>query len=159
MTMQDGGQLSFIASADGLGRVNEFRSGAFDQEGSNVHSGIVLDGTLALDLSDYIGTGSMKLVEVDAIAGMFDDMDIHGLGDNRDAELVIDYAADLVTLELSAGTGQGSVSVIGDATDGSDENAALWNELSEGLGQGDEPDTSVTVFDDTIDALPDLTFI
>lgn len=159
LMMQDGGQLSFVASADGLGRITEFRSGAWDQDGSNVQSGIALDGTLTLDLSDYIGTGQMKLVEVDAIVGMFDDIQIHGLGDNRDADIVIDYAADLITLELSAGTGQGRLETRGDATYGDDEDANLWDELTAGLEQGDDPDAPVTVFDDPIDTLPEMSFI
>ncbi|MBE0414336.1 right-handed parallel beta-helix repeat-containing protein, partial [Yoonia sp.] len=159
LMMQDGGQLSFVADATGLGRVTEFRSGAWDQEGSAVHSGIALNGTLALDLSDYIGTGSMTLIAVDAIAGMFDNIDIHGLGDNRDAALVIDYAADLVTLELSAGSGQGSLSIIGDASYGGDEDAALWDALTSGLDQGADLDAPITIFDDMIDPLADMHFI
>lgn len=159
LKMQDGGQLSFVASADGLGRITEFRSGAWDQEGSDVQSGVALDGTLTLDLSGYIGTGQMKLVDVDAIVGMFDDIQIHGLGDNRDADVVIDYAADLITLELSAGTGQGRLEIRGDATYGDDEDADLWDELTAGLELGDDPDATVTVLDDPIDALPEMNFI
>lgn len=159
LIMQDGGQLSFVADATGLARVNEFRSGAWDQQGSAVHSGVALDGTLALDLNDYIGTGSMKLIEVDAISGMFDNVDIHGLGDKRDANLIIDYAADLVTLELSAGTGQGNLSVIGDASDGTDEEAGLWDALTLGLEEDGVLDPQITILDDMIDPLPDMTFI
>ncbi|WP_371060665.1 hypothetical protein [Rhodosalinus sp. 5P4] len=159
LMLEDGGSLSFLSDGNGFATLKEFRSGAWDQDGSNVHSGITLNGTLTLDLGGFAGNGRLELIEVDAIAGHFDAVSIHGLGGNRDAELVIDYAADLVMLELSNGSGQASISTIGDALDGSDEDAALWDELAAGLSPDPSSETTVVVFDDPIDPLNEMSFL
>lgn len=159
LLMQAGGQMSFVADSAGLATIQEFRSGAWDQAGSNVQSGVALDGTLTLDLSNHIGIANMNLIKVDAISGMFDEINIHGLGSNRDAELVIDYAADLVTLQLSSGTGQGSISIIGDAAYGGDEDAALWDALTSGRNLDGDLNAPITILDDVIDPLAEMNFI
>jgi hypothetical protein len=157
--LHDDGNLSFVASASGLATLQEFRSGAWDQEGTSVRSGAALNGTLTVDLSAFDGTGTLKLIEVDAIAGLFEAVSLHGLGTNRDAELIIDYAADLVMLQLSAGSGQSSLSIIGDALDGSDEDTMLWEELTSGMSFIPPSDTPILHLDEAIDPLHEMSFL
>ena len=52
------------------------------------------------------------LVDFDEVVGTFDDVTVQGLGD-RDASVVINYKSDMVSLQLSSGTGQVSRSEIG----------------------------------------------
>ena len=75
LKMEDAATLSFVADAEGFSTLEEFRSGAWNQDGSPVQSGVALDGTLQIDLSNYTaGTATHKLISVDAMQGMFDDI-------------------------------------------------------------------------------------
>lgn len=143
LRMHDGAALEFVSTADGLGGLSEFRSGAFG-EASNVTSGIHLDGTLRIDLAawDASATAGAKwtVIDADQIIGGFDAVDIIGMAGNRDAALQVDYVRDEVRLLISAeGTGTGAVRIteFGDSdfidytTDPLLE--ALWDDLNAGL--------------------------
>ncbi|TCP39532.1 right-handed parallel beta-helix repeat-containing protein [Rhodovulum marinum] len=114
LRMHDGSVLTFDADAEGFATLTEFRSGRWDQQGSPVDSHVILDGTLKLDLSDLPGgADSLSLIEVDMLSGTFDAIDIHGLGGDRNATIILDHAADELRLELSAGSGQTAFLEIG----------------------------------------------
>ncbi|MFV0291824.1 MAG: right-handed parallel beta-helix repeat-containing protein [Paracoccus sp. (in: a-proteobacteria)] len=111
--MHDGASLKFISTSEGLGKLAEFRSGAFG-ETSDVTSGIHLDGTLRINLEAWEVNSTEKdrwiLLDADQITGSFTDIKITGLAKNRDAALQIDYGKDEVRLLVSAeGTGTGVV--------------------------------------------------
>ncbi|RJK94696.1 hypothetical protein D3P06_18460, partial [Paracoccus aestuarii] len=120
LRMNDGATLSFVASKDGLGSLTEFRSGAMG-EASQVTSGVRLDGTLSIDLSEWKDAkkaGTTTLIDVDQLIGSFDNVQIDGLGNRQDALVRIDYVRDEVSLVLGAqGKGSGDVRMVtnGDA--------------------------------------------
>ena len=108
--LHEGAELSFVADATGLGRISEFHSGAF--ETSEVTSGIRLGGDLLVDLTDLDrkAGNSWTLIDADQIIGSFDDINISGLGRNRDALIRINYIKDEVVLLISdAGKGSGQI--------------------------------------------------
>jgi hypothetical protein len=107
MQIDAGATLSFIADETGVSTIEEFRSGAYGETPLDSQSSIALGGNLALDLS-VLGSGvtSLTLIAADEITGDFQDITVTGLGSGRDATFFVDYAADTVTLRLSAGTGQ-----------------------------------------------------
>lgn len=155
LQMSDEAVLSFTADAEGFTAIEEFRSGKFDQDGSDVQSGVSLDGLLQIDVSGYTGDETEHtLIEVDALTGLMDDLHIHGLGAGQDANLVIDYTADKLLLEISAGgTGAVTFETVGDAADGSDETSALWLALTSGQGTFDD---TAPILSAEEDELPDL---
>lgn len=117
LELEDGANLTFVADAQGVSAIREFRSGAFDANGSNVRSGVRLDGDLNVDLSDYAGSaGQLTLIAADAITGTFDTANIHGLSKTLDAAVVVDYATDRVYLDLTAGFGTVTRRTIGTDT-------------------------------------------
>ena len=139
LALEEESTLSFIADAAGLATIEEFRSGAFD-DGARVRSGVSLDGTLQLDLTQLGGTpGVHTLIDVDAMRGLFEDIEIYGLSRKMDALVRFDYALDTVSLHLSRGTGSLGVDVIGDPQDGLGESLALWSDLSERDANLDDP--------------------
>jgi len=104
--------LEFTATSDGMSTIGEFRSGAFG-DAPAIGSGIDLGGaSLTVNLTDPTALEALILIDVDEIIGRFEDVTVQGLGD-RDASVVINYKSDIVTLQLSSGTGQVSVSEIG----------------------------------------------
>jgi hypothetical protein len=132
--------LHFTADEDGgLGRIEEFRSGHFDDDGAGIQSGVNLgNATLHLDIQSIAGGAAQisRLIEVDEIIGSFDDLEISGLGSDQDASVLIDYANDTVELSLgAAGQGKGNVSLytVGDEADAK-ANAELWAALTNGHG-------------------------
>ncbi|MFD3191559.1 right-handed parallel beta-helix repeat-containing protein, partial [Sedimentitalea sp. HM32M-2] len=115
LQMQAGGTLTFKGDAGGFSTIEEFRSGAWDQTGSPVHSSVTLDGTLQVDLSDYSGgAGSHTLIAVDELLGQLDEIKFVGLGSDLSADLVVDHGTDTVLLTLSAGGGQNTTSTVDD---------------------------------------------
>jgi hypothetical protein len=109
---EPGAMLEFTATSDGMSTIGEFRSGAFG-DAPAIGSGIDLGGaSLTVNLTDPTALEALILVDVDEIIGRFEDVTVQGLGD-RDAAVVINYKSDIVTLQLSSGTGQVSVSEIG----------------------------------------------
>lgn len=135
LQMDEGAVLSFIADAEGFSTLGEFRSGAWDQSGSPVQSGISLDGVLAIDLSAYQGgVGTHKLIEVDALHNMFDEFIFHGLEDGLQAQVVIDFDTDQLVLEITAGNDAAELEIIGNPYARGDETSALWSDVTAGQG-------------------------
>ena len=138
LRMHDGSTTRFIADADGLGQIREFRSGAFG-ESSDVASGVILNGTLRINLTAWTeskAAANIVLIDADQLLGNFDDIKITGLGDDRDALLRINYTNDSVILVLGdAGKGSGNIrtSTTGEADfiDYSNDEALqdLWDAL------------------------------
>ncbi|MBC9248501.1 right-handed parallel beta-helix repeat-containing protein [Paracoccus sp. 11-3] len=138
LRMHDGSTTQFVAEADGLGQIREFRSGAFG-ESTDVTSGVVLNGTLRINLTAWTeskAAANVVLIDADQLLGNFDDIKIAGLGQNRDALLRINYTNDSVILVLGeAGKGSGNIrtSTTGDADfiDYSNDGALqdLWDAL------------------------------
>ncbi|MFC3631249.1 right-handed parallel beta-helix repeat-containing protein [Paracoccus angustae] len=142
LRMHDAATLSFVADATGLGKIAEFRSGAFATP--DVMSGLRLDGDLSVDLS-ALGTktgGAWTLIDADQMIGSFDGISIAGLGTDRDALIRYDYARDEVVLLVSeAGLGSGQIqsAPVGDADfAGHVQDAgleALWTDLHAAMPQ------------------------
>ncbi|MEL6418108.1 MAG: right-handed parallel beta-helix repeat-containing protein [Pseudomonadota bacterium] len=149
--LHDEGTLAFTAEDDDIGSIEEFRSGAFD-DAPDVASNLDLGGaTLELDVTALTGS-NYDLARVDEIIGTFGDVNVIGLGD-RDAEIVIDYEADIVTLNISAGEGLVNVVTAGadPASAGPDE---LWAALTDGHGVFEDADDDFE--EDDLDAAEDL---
>ena len=159
LEVEAGAHINFFADENGFSAIGEFRSGHFDGSGPDVQSGIALNGgVLGLDLT---GLGSKATQSVllagDEIVGAFDDVEIIGLGNDRDAKLVFDYESDSVSIEVTAaGGGSGDVSFedIGNMGDASDSDE-LWNALTKGQGTLDEtfPEPNVSEVDEFSDLL------
>lgn len=141
LRMDDDAAMSFVSTAQGLGKLAEFRSGALG-EVSKVTSGIHLDGDLKIDLTAWEASNSTAattwtVLDADQIIGNFDNLDISGLASNRNALLTIDYVRDEVRLQVSAeGTGDGSVRITTsgdanfDAYTSSTQMHSLWDSLN-----------------------------
>ncbi len=129
----DGSHLSFTADTDGVSTIEEFRSGAMG-EAPNVQSGINLgQSVLEIDASAVSGTaGALTLLRADELVGSFSEVHVTGLADMQDANLVVDYINDTVTLDIFApgeGTGALTIKTIGyDETD--TESEELWAALT-----------------------------
>ena len=109
---EPGAMLEFTAASGGVSTIGEFRSGAFGATPA-VQSGVHLGGaSLTVNLTDPTALDPLILIDVDEIIGKFEDVTIQGLGD-RDASIVINYKSDMVSVQLSSGTGQVSISEIG----------------------------------------------
>ena len=128
LRLEAGATLSFVALNDGLATLGEFRSGAFG-EAPDVQSGIDLgDADLELDLTGLTATDSLIFIDADELIGSFGTLAVQGLG-NRDAEIITDYDADMISLNLTQGTGQTFLSTHGteDTVDPGYE--TLWDML------------------------------
>jgi hypothetical protein len=134
----DEGTLAFSARDGALGTIEEFRSGALG-DSPDVLSGVDLgSGRLEIDLVELTATsGTFHLVDVDELIGSFGSTTITGLG-GRNAEVVIDYENDLISLKLSAGSGSVTTSSIGDEKDVDAGENALWQALTAGQGSYDD---------------------
>ena len=146
LDIQDDGTVAFEASADGLGEIGEFRSGA-NGDSPNVQSGIDLgNGTLSLNLNGLSASdgASFQLMSADEIVGIFDEALVDGLN-GQNARIVVDYTNDTVALELSSGNGSVSIDTVGDQADVSSGAEAIWNALTS--------DQGVTA--ETLSALPE----
>ncbi|WP_300064255.1 PA14 domain-containing protein [uncultured Roseobacter sp.] len=153
LQMEDDASLSFVADADGFSTLEEFRSGAWDQTGSPVRSGVSLDGTLQIDLSAYQGgAGTHKLIGVDALHGMFDEIRVIGLDNGFTAQTIIDFQADEIIFEISKGNASPGAQVIGNPNSGSGETQSLWDALRQGQGSFDD-DAPRVIEDSEIDLL------
>lgn len=117
LTMQDGSLLRFAADATGFSTIEEFRSGAWNQTGTPVKSGVSLNGTLKIDLTDYAGgADSFELIAVDKLLGELDDVEIVGLASNLNAKVIVNYKTDTVSLDLLDGGGHDFYKTIGGTT-------------------------------------------
>lgn len=118
--LNDDAVLRFVADADGLETIEEFRSGGFG-DAPNVHSEVDLGmSDLQIDVTEIAGeVSSSLLINVDELSGGFETVELIGLGDQQDAELIIDYDADTVSLRLYAdgdGTGATFLTTVGAAS-------------------------------------------
>ena len=148
LDLHDDATLAFEADADGLATIEEFRSGAMG-DAPNVQSGIDLGGsTINIDLSALPGDtlADMMLMSSDELVGLIDGASVNGLG-ARDATITIDYAADTVTLSLTAGSGLVSIETTGNEDDVSSGYESLWDTLTADHGVLSE-DTSAMLLDD-----------
>ena len=125
--------LRYEATDGAFGRIAEFTSGRFGHGGVKVRSGVNLGGAqLRLDIAGLAPRPAHELMRVDEVVGTFGSVEIDNLPASRDARIVIDYAADTVTLELGApNAGDGQVRIV---TRGKAEDAradtALYTALS-----------------------------
>lgn len=106
-----GGTLSFTADAGGFASLAEFHSGRFGNA-PNIASGIDLgQGTLEIDVS-ALGqrAGQHTLVSADELIGDLGDVQLTGLARNMNATLTVDYARDVISLNLRTG-GSGAFNV------------------------------------------------
>lgn len=150
LDMHDGATLSIAAKDGSLGKIQEFRSGAMG-DSPNVLSGVDLgNATLAIDLTGLdAGAGTnFKLIDSDEIVGSFDEVKVTGLG-ARNAEVTIDYQTDSVSLTLTAGTGNVSVTTLGSESDY--ESQALWDALTQNQEMLSEERALVEEDDDAAD--------
>ncbi|WP_411958380.1 right-handed parallel beta-helix repeat-containing protein [Paracoccus homiensis] len=144
LRLHDGATINMIAGADGLGQIREFYSGAFGEQ-SSVTSGVRLDGTLSIDLSNWTASDAAQqwtVLDADQLIGQFDEFKLTGLASDRDVLLRVNYVSDDVTLVISeagAGTGRVRMSESGDAdfinytTD--EALKSLWDELHQAAPQ------------------------
>ncbi|MEO1606420.1 MAG: G8 domain-containing protein [Pseudomonadota bacterium] len=145
LSFEEGSTMAYAADDGDLGMIEEFDSSAF-ADPTDVQSGIDLGlATLAIDLSDLAPEAGdqFTLMDADEIVGSFDDVIVDGLG-ARDARVVIDYETDTVSLGLTEGTGAISMETVGEATDVTAGEEALWNALTAGqgvIGENDAPET------------------
>ncbi len=132
-------QLTFIAQDGALGMIQEFVSGYFDPMGQGVRSGVSLGGaSLKIDLSEIAAPGesTFDLVNVDELIGDFGSIDLAGLADDRDADILVNYNTDKVVLMLGAeGQGTGTVThkTRGEADNAQTADVALYNALISGV--------------------------
>jgi hypothetical protein len=134
----DDSTLVFTAANGQLGTIGEFRSGAFG-DAPNVQSGIDLgNAALQIDLRGISGsTHTFTLMQVDELIGSLENASFIGLG-SRNAEIVIDYATDTVTLGLTSGNGTIGIRALGTEDMVSDGYQDLWAALTAGRGTWDE---------------------
>ena len=143
LRFEEGGKLSFIADEDGFSTIEEFRSGHFG-DAPDVQSGINLnDAALQLDITELDGAnGSYTLADVDALIGDVSSIELIGLSDAQDAELVIDYDTDTLTLNLSTSQDtEGSLELTTTGTADESDGAELWAALTNGMpALSDDPE-------------------
>ena len=135
LDFQSGSSVTFTAADGDLGEITEFRSGAFGTS-PDVASGIDLGGTtLNVDLSGLSASAgtAFTLMSSDELVGLFGNAVVGGLG-ARDANIVIDYQNDTVTLQLTSGSGAVNVSTVGAESDVSAGEDAIWTALTAGQG-------------------------
>lgn len=100
LSLEDDSILSFIADAAGVSTIEEFHSGKWEDSG--VKSGVSLNGTLSIDLSDYNGgAGEFTLIHVDELKGKPHDYKIIGLNASLRAKVIINYRLGTATLRIT----------------------------------------------------------
>lgn len=150
LDIHEGGTVAFEASNGALGEIGEFRSGALG-DNPDVMSGIDLgSGTLSLNLAGLSASdgASFQLMSADELVGIFDEAMVDGLN-GQNARVVIDYANDTVTLELSSGNGSVSIDTVGDQSDVNTGAEALWNALT--VDQGVAAETQSALPEDDLE--------
>jgi hypothetical protein len=147
------GTLAFTAENGKLGSIEEFRSGAFDGAPQVLSGADLGGGKLELDLTELVNaSGTFTLVDVDELIGSFGSTNITGLGNTRNAEIVIDYQTDSIMLKLAAGTGAVKTTFIGNQNTFDAGEAALMNALTAGRGTYDNADQATDDEDYLYDA-------
>lgn len=140
LDLDEGALLGFSVGENGeLGEISEFRSGAYGEYSTNVQSGIALDGTISINLAGLSAAqgNSLSLMSADELSGLFDEAIVDGLG-ARNANIVVDYVNDTVTLQLSSGNGAVSIETVGAENDVSSGTEALWQALTAEQGVAGE---------------------
>ena len=134
LILQNNSTLTFDSDKSGFSAIEEFHSGALG-DATDVGSGMALNGKLEIDITDLDeAVGTHKLIDVDALRGMFDDIHVEGLGNKLSATLTFDYDEDSLMLEITEGTGVLEVVSVGSALEGADEEQDLWELLTDGQG-------------------------
>jgi hypothetical protein len=121
LRMEYGSKLAMVADDTGFSTIEEFRSGHFDTANDEPDVLSAFDmggGTLLIDITNLADKGPQEhvLVDTDQVEGMFDDVELIGLGLQQDATLTVDYDSDKITLSLSAldaGSGQTNIQTVG----------------------------------------------
>ena len=147
LRMESGSELRMVAGEDGFSTIEEFRSGAHENDDPNVLSALDIgEGALLIDVAGIAGGAARDdiLIDTDEIVGLFDDIEFIGLGSDQDATLVVDYDTDTVTLSLGTageGTGVLDVATVGDMLNAADSEE-IWAVLTKGQGTYEEFDAS-----------------
>ena len=147
LRMESGSELRMVAGEDGFSTIEEFRSGAHENDDPNVLSALDIgEGALLIDVAGIAGGAARDdiLIDTDEIVGLFDDIEFIGLGSDQDATLVVDYDTDTVTLSLGTageGTGVLDVTTVGDMLNAANSEE-IWAVLTEGQGTYEELDAS-----------------
>ncbi|MEL6467649.1 MAG: hypothetical protein AAFQ58_22010 [Pseudomonadota bacterium] len=141
--LKEGATLSFVADDQGLETIEEFRSGGLGDT-PEVYSKVDLGQSgLQIDVTEIAGDISDSLlIDVDELLGTFDTIALIGLGDQQDAEVMIDYESDTVSLRLFAdgeGTGETFLTTVGDTLTPAIARP-LWDVLTDGHGTFEEAD-------------------
>ena len=141
--LKEGATLSFVADDQGLETIEEFRSGGLGDT-PEVYSKVDLGQSgLQIDVTEIAGDISDSLlIDVDELLGTFDTIALIGLGDQQDAEVMIDYESDTVSLRLFAdgeGTGETFLTTVGDTLTPAIARP-LWDVLTDGQGTFEEAD-------------------
>ena len=154
LRLSEGGTVSFTADNNGISGIEEFRSGAMG-DNPDVASGINLGlGSVEIDVSDLSGNnGSYDLMAADEIIGDLSDIRVTGLSGNQNAQLVMNYETDQLTLNLTNGNGTVSYETVGSETDMDHADANdIWAALTEGQGTySDAAPTDVYDEDELVD--------
>ena len=135
LDMHEGSTVAFAAEDGDLATIEEISTGVYGSE-PDVLSGIDLGNTtLSIDLSGLTADAgtAFTLMDADEIVGIFDEATIGGLG-ARNAKIIVDYEADSVSLELSAGEGAVEVETLGLETSVTSGEEAVWAALTAGQG-------------------------
>ncbi len=107
--------LALTSAGGELGEISEIVTGAFGRDAPRIRSGVDLGGgRLRVDISGLIGTAAAtyRLVQVDALIGTPGAVEIPGLGDARDATIIVDHRAGRLVLRLGVtGAGRGTITV------------------------------------------------
>ncbi|WP_147114278.1 hypothetical protein [Tateyamaria sp. syn59] len=128
-----GACLTFASDQTGLGRISEFRSGAFG-DNPDVTSQIDLGYLhLTIDLTQaYISDGAYLLMSADQVTGLVGSFEVIGVG-ARSATVTVDYQSDEVWLNLGGGSGV-SIETIGlEQPDDSESFLPIFCEGDEGF--------------------------
>ena len=134
LRLEKDASLTFEAAGGKIGRIAEFKSGAFASDFAKLQSGVNLGSAdLHLDVTG-LKAGTYVLMQADEIIGTFGSFDVTGLNRNLNASVVIDYAADEVLLKIGRGTGALNLTTTGDEDDFAASNGRLWKALTDGVG-------------------------
>lgn len=139
LRMEEDAVMSFTADENGFSTIEEFRSGTYGDEVSDVESGVNLgDGTLSIDVAGLSGSnGTYSLMDIDTLIGSFGDIQVTGLN-GQDANIVIDYTDGSVSLILTDGDGDISSEINGTQASEGNTSAELWDILTGDHGIYDE---------------------
>ena len=113
--------------------IAEFSASALD--GFAGQSPDMGDSTLSFDMADLSddARASFMQMSTEDIATFFETHKLDDMG-AQDARVVIDYTAESIRLEMTAGTGNVAVETVGAGSDITSGQEALWDALTQGQG-------------------------